>query len=90
MPIASIDVVFYQKYTVYRKVPMLVTRSARLLAIDGGYIHVCSVLALRPPRSLKWLPVDHAYITEGESLRECQDVLVPPEERRHVPAIQQE
>lgn len=30
----------YRKYTVYRKVPMLVTRSARLLAIDGGYIHI--------------------------------------------------
>ncbi|KAI0341512.1 hypothetical protein BDW22DRAFT_1377629 [Trametopsis cervina] len=30
----------YKRYTVYRKVPMLVTRSARLLAIDGGYIHI--------------------------------------------------
>lgn len=30
----------YKKYTVYRKVPMLVTRSARLLAIDGVYIHI--------------------------------------------------
>ncbi|KAH9939185.1 stress-activated map kinase interacting protein 1-domain-containing protein [Amylocystis lapponica] len=30
----------YRKYTVYRKVPMLVTRSERLLAIDGGYIHI--------------------------------------------------
>ncbi|KZT68929.1 SIN1-domain-containing protein [Daedalea quercina L-15889] len=30
----------YKKYTVYRKVPMLVTRSARLLAIDGGYLHI--------------------------------------------------
>ena len=29
-----------QKYTVYRKMPMLVTRTERLLAIDGGYIHV--------------------------------------------------
>ncbi|TBU24321.1 stress-activated map kinase interacting protein 1-domain-containing protein [Dichomitus squalens] len=29
----------YRKYTVYRKMPMLVTRSARMLAIDGGYIH---------------------------------------------------
>ncbi|KAI0826522.1 stress-activated map kinase interacting protein 1-domain-containing protein [Trametes gibbosa] len=29
----------YRKYTVYRKVPMLVARSARTLAIDGGYIH---------------------------------------------------
>ncbi|KAI0777511.1 stress-activated map kinase interacting protein 1-domain-containing protein [Trametes elegans] len=30
----------YRKYTVYRKVPMLVARSARVLAIDGGYIHI--------------------------------------------------
>jgi len=30
----------YKRFTVYRKVPMLVTRSARLLAIDGGYIHI--------------------------------------------------
>ncbi|KAH9831194.1 stress-activated map kinase interacting protein 1-domain-containing protein [Rhodofomes roseus] len=30
----------YKKYTVYRKLPMLVTRSARLLAIDGGYLHI--------------------------------------------------
>ncbi|RPD65261.1 hypothetical protein L226DRAFT_543384 [Lentinus tigrinus ALCF2SS1-7] len=30
----------YRKYTVYRKMPMMVTRSARLLTIDGGYIHI--------------------------------------------------
>ncbi|KAI0795653.1 stress-activated map kinase interacting protein 1-domain-containing protein [Abortiporus biennis] len=30
----------YKRYTVYRKLPMLVTRSARMLAIDGGYIHI--------------------------------------------------
>ncbi|KAI0634986.1 stress-activated map kinase interacting protein 1-domain-containing protein [Trametes polyzona] len=30
----------YRKYTVYRKVPMLVARNARILAIDGGYIHI--------------------------------------------------
>jgi len=30
----------YRKYTVYRKMPMLVTRNERLLAIDGGYIHI--------------------------------------------------
>ena len=30
----------YRKYTVYRKMPMMVTRSARMLTIDGGYIHV--------------------------------------------------
>ncbi|KAI0938854.1 hypothetical protein AcV5_000442 [Taiwanofungus camphoratus] len=30
----------YKKYTVYRKAPMLVTRSARLLLIDGGYIYI--------------------------------------------------
>lgn len=30
----------YKRYTVYRKVPMLVARSARQLAIDGGYIHI--------------------------------------------------
>ncbi|KAH9941294.1 stress-activated map kinase interacting protein 1-domain-containing protein [Epithele typhae] len=30
----------YRKYTVYRKLPMMVTRSARVLTIDGGYIHV--------------------------------------------------
>ncbi|KAI0746565.1 stress-activated map kinase interacting protein 1-domain-containing protein [Daedaleopsis nitida] len=29
----------YRKYTVYRKMPMMVTRSARMLTIDGGYIH---------------------------------------------------
>ncbi|RDX46699.1 SIN1-domain-containing protein [Lentinus brumalis] len=30
----------YRKYTVYRKMPMMVTRSARMLTIDGGYIHI--------------------------------------------------
>ncbi len=34
----------YRKYTVYRKMPMMVTRSARMLTIDGGYIHVGLVL----------------------------------------------
>ena len=30
----------YKKYIIYRKMPMLVTRQERVLAIDGGYIHV--------------------------------------------------
>ncbi|KAH9477743.1 Target of rapamycin complex 2 subunit sin1 [Psilocybe cubensis] len=30
----------YKKYTIYRKVPMLVTRQERTLAIDGVYIHI--------------------------------------------------
>ncbi|KAH9896673.1 SIN1-domain-containing protein [Cubamyces lactineus] len=30
----------YKRFVVYRKVPMLVARSARTLAIDGGYIHI--------------------------------------------------
>ncbi|KAF4616357.1 hypothetical protein D9613_008618 [Agrocybe pediades] len=30
----------YKKYTIYRKVPMLVTRQERTLAIDGAYIHI--------------------------------------------------
>ncbi|KAG2003357.1 stress-activated map kinase-interacting protein 1, variant 2 [Coprinopsis cinerea AmutBmut pab1-1] len=30
----------YKKYTIYRKMPMLVTRQERTLAIDGVYIHV--------------------------------------------------
>jgi hypothetical protein len=29
-----------QKYTVYRKMPMIVGKHARTLAIDGPYIHV--------------------------------------------------
>lgn len=33
----------YRKYTVYRKLPMLVTRQERMLAIDGAYIHVCAL-----------------------------------------------
>ncbi|KAH6909583.1 stress-activated map kinase-interacting protein 1 [Coprinopsis sp. MPI-PUGE-AT-0042] len=31
----------YKEYTVYRKLPMMVTRQERTLAIDGQYIHVC-------------------------------------------------
>ena len=31
----------YKKYTIYRKMPMLVARQERTLAIDGVYIHVC-------------------------------------------------
>ncbi|OBZ77958.1 Stress-activated map kinase-interacting protein 1 [Grifola frondosa] len=34
----------YRKYTVYRKMPMLVTRTARMLAIDGGYIHIIPLM----------------------------------------------
>ena len=34
------DIGIRQKYTVYRKMPMIVTRNARMLTIDGGYIHV--------------------------------------------------
>ncbi|KJA14847.1 hypothetical protein HYPSUDRAFT_208357 [Hypholoma sublateritium FD-334 SS-4] len=30
----------YKKYTIYRKMPMLVARQERTLAIDGDYIHV--------------------------------------------------
>ncbi|KAI4518567.1 hypothetical protein K525DRAFT_259438 [Schizophyllum commune Loenen D] len=30
----------YKKYVIYRKMPMLVTRQERVLAIDGGYIHI--------------------------------------------------
>ncbi|KDR72482.1 hypothetical protein GALMADRAFT_252569 [Galerina marginata CBS 339.88] len=30
----------YKKYTIYRKMPMLVTRQERTLAIDGVYIHI--------------------------------------------------
>lgn len=30
----------YQKYVVFRKMPMLVGRHERVLAIDGAYIHV--------------------------------------------------
>ncbi|KAJ7583242.1 stress-activated map kinase interacting protein 1-domain-containing protein [Mycena floridula] len=33
----------YKKYTIYRKMPMRVARKERTLAIDGVYIHVCSV-----------------------------------------------
>jgi SAPK-interacting protein 1 (Sin1), Pleckstrin-homology len=33
---------FPQKYTIYRKMPMLVARQERTLAIDGVYIHVRS------------------------------------------------
>jgi len=32
-----------QKYTIFRKMPMLVTRQERNLAIDGVYIHVRSL-----------------------------------------------
>jgi len=30
----------YKKYTVYRKMPMLVVRHERILAMDGDYIHI--------------------------------------------------
>ncbi|GJJ10541.1 hypothetical protein Clacol_004768 [Clathrus columnatus] len=33
----------YKKYTVYRKMPMLVVRHERTLAIDGDYIHIMPV-----------------------------------------------
>ena len=38
----NVDVDFnvYRRYTVYRKVPMLVARMERTLAIDGDYVHV--------------------------------------------------
>ncbi|KAF5364725.1 hypothetical protein D9757_012495 [Collybiopsis confluens] len=30
----------YKKYTIYRKLPMLVARQAKTLAIDGQYVHI--------------------------------------------------
>ncbi|THV04470.1 hypothetical protein K435DRAFT_649347, partial [Dendrothele bispora CBS 962.96] len=30
----------YKKYTIYRKLPMLVARQEKTLAIDGGYVHI--------------------------------------------------
>ncbi|KIY45089.1 hypothetical protein FISHEDRAFT_76934 [Fistulina hepatica ATCC 64428] len=30
----------YKKYVIYRKMPMLVARQERTLAIDGGYVHI--------------------------------------------------
>ncbi|PPR03334.1 hypothetical protein CVT24_012574, partial [Panaeolus cyanescens] len=33
----------YKKYTIYRKMPMLVARQERTLAIDGVYIHIMPV-----------------------------------------------
>lgn len=33
----------YKKYTVYRKMPMLVVRHERILAIDGDYVHIMPV-----------------------------------------------
>jgi len=41
-----------QKYTIYRKVPMLVTRQERTLAIDGAYIHV---------RALRSFAIKHLF-----------------------------
>jgi hypothetical protein len=37
-----------QKFTIYRKMPMLVARQERTLAIDGVYIHVslCSTCTI--------------------------------------------
>lgn len=34
------SLILRQKYTVYRKMPMLVVRHERILAMDGDYIHV--------------------------------------------------
>lgn len=48
---AGIDLTPPQKYTVYRKMPMMVTRSARMLTIDGGYIHVRSIPTVTNRRS---------------------------------------
>ena len=36
----DVDFNVYRRYTVYRKVPMLVARMERTLAIDGDYVHV--------------------------------------------------
>jgi hypothetical protein len=41
----------YQKYTVYRKMPMMVNRHERTLAIDGVYIHVRFPLLLNVENS---------------------------------------
>lgn len=36
----AIDFTAYKKYTVFRKVPMLITKQERTMDIDGVYIHV--------------------------------------------------
>ncbi|KAG7092111.1 hypothetical protein E1B28_008486 [Marasmius oreades] len=63
----------YKKYTVFRKLPMLVTRQEKTLAIDGGYVHIM------PPRTAK------AVFDSGrtssyhiKSISECQQSTKSP------------
>ncbi|PFH50491.1 hypothetical protein AMATHDRAFT_3880 [Amanita thiersii Skay4041] len=40
VPFPSDPTTAYKKYTIYRKLPMLVAKQERSLAIDGAYIHI--------------------------------------------------
>ena len=85
-----------QKYTVYRKMPMIVGKHERTLAIDGPYIHVRVVVVQNVER---WIVFPHADLCVGSDhadgeqsrqggLRQRQDVLVPHQQRRFVPIRQ--
>ncbi|EEB89047.1 hypothetical protein MPER_12907, partial [Moniliophthora perniciosa FA553] len=42
----------YKKYTVYRKLPMMVARQERTLAIDGGYVHIMPTSSNRAAKAM--------------------------------------
>lgn len=55
-----------QKYTIYRKMPMLVARQERTLAIDGVYIHVSHLKNALIHFAYASIAVDHACCEQGQ------------------------
>lgn len=63
--LALIDLL--QKYTVFKKTSMLVTRQERVLAIDGDYIHVCQFA----PTTAHWILINIYHSTDHAIGKAC-------------------
>lgn len=78
-----------QRFTVYRKLPMMVGRHERTLAIDGDYIHVCDTNPSFLPTPLsKFSLSDHAS-GEQRVARQREDFFISHQERRLLQAKQE-
>ncbi|KAK7031268.1 Component of a membrane-bound complex containing the Tor2p kinase [Paramarasmius palmivorus] len=66
----------YKKYTVYRKLPMLVARQERTLAIDGGYVHILPTSSNKAAKAM----FDNGRTTSFhiKSISECQQSTKSP------------
>ncbi|ESK95614.1 stress-activated map kinase-interacting protein 1 [Moniliophthora roreri MCA 2997] len=66
----------YKKYTVYRKLPMMVARQERTLAIDGGYVHIMPTSSNRAAKAMFDSSRTSSY--HIKSISDCQQSTKSP------------